>query len=541
MPRPSKIVNQSAKSRSAGKLQTINTLCSDLIMSLMKVIRFSSLAAQLTPSETISFITKAAKSNPQMIIDALSSYFMHRLPINDNIIHNDQCIESISNIIQSRDSQIEIQMCSKLDALPKNAIGACASFLDQKSYGRLSCVNRAVYLGCNSPNMLRDLFVNYRSPTDHRSPTDIQSLQLSKFPFANWLKLDAEHNKHHQSVLSIESMNIIASQIAKMPRLNSLNLLNIGSSEFIQIIANHESTNQRIKSLSAILFNRLGHKAGALSQFVSSITAFRHIEYLRLIIDDRPLSAEDKDMKVQQLIEMCSNLKGLDFDDSHLGIEMPVLQAIGHRLHCLTLQDIDNNASSALKNVNFGNLRQFQQGESCTLNSLRSVLKSAVNLEKVRLLDQDGLDVMEEILMKCDRLNYLELETDIGSSLDVVVHCLSRQQKLQRESFKIRIEGCPGDSWDAIEEDKAYSTRLCSIANLLSVNTVHQWMVVLRVWIDTEQDQQVIRCIYDDLRTALLPGIAHVYMPHDGHENTVLISNPGCTIGGWQETWLMNV
>ena len=520
---------------SVGKLQTLNNLLSDPIMSLRKVVRFSSLAAQLTPSETISFITETARSNPQMIVDALSSYFMHRLPINDNINHNDQCIESISNIIQSRDSQSGMQLHSKLDTLPKSAVGACASFLDQKSYGRLSCVNRAVYLGCNSPNMIRDLIVNYRSSTDN------QLLNLSKFPFANWLKLKVAPKKDNQSVLFTESMNIIASQISKMPRLTALNLCDIRSSEFIKIIASHASTNQRIQSLSAILWNRWRHKAGAFGHFISSITAFRHIEYLRLSIDARPLSAEDKDLKVQELIAMCCNLKGLDLDDSHLGIEMPVLQAIGHRLHFLTLQDIDNKASSALKNVNFGNLRQFQQGESCTLSSLRSVLKSAVNLEKVRLLDQDGLDVMEEILMKCDKLNYLEIETDIEASLDTVKNCLSRHRKLQRESLKIRIEGCFGESWDAMTDEnaqKAYSSRLCSIANLLSANIAHQWMVMVRVW--TEKKQRV-RSIYDDLKKALQPNIAHVYMPHDGHDVTILISNPGCKIGGWQETWLMNV
>ena len=520
---------QRAKSYSVGKLQTLNNLLSHLIMSLRKVIRFGSLAAQLTPSETISFITKAAKSNPQMIIDALSSYFMRRLPINDNINHNDQCIESISNIIQSRDSQSEMQIHSKLDTLPKSAIGACASFLDQKSYGRLSCVNRAVYLGCNSPNMTRDLSVHYRSPTD------LRSMNLSKFPFANWLRLDV---KETSFIISTERMNIIASQIARMPRLNSLNLWDMGSSEFIKIIANYESTNQRTKSLSAILFNRLQHKAGAFRRFISSIAAFRHIEYLRLSIDDRPLSAEDKALKVQELIAMCSNLKGLDFDDYHLGIEMPLLQAIGHRLHFLTLQDVDGNASSALKHVNFQNLRQFQQGECCSASALRLVLKSAVNLEKVRLLNGDGLDVMEEILMKCDKLNYLEIDTDIEASLPALEFCLSPHQKLQRESLKIRIEGCFGDSWDAMTEEKPYSSRLCSIANFLSVNTVHQWMVVLRVCTDKKQ---TVRSIFDDLKKALPPNIAHVYMPHDGLDDTILISNPGCNIGGWQETWLMNV
>ena len=111
-------------------------------MSLTKGVQFRSLAAQLTPPETTSFIEDVADSNPpQMIIDALFSYFMHGLPIKDNGADYDQCTESISSIIQLRKSQPEDPLPIKFDALPMCVIGNCGSYLDYKSYGRLSTLN----------------------------------------------------------------------------------------------------------------------------------------------------------------------------------------------------------------------------------------------------------------------------------------------------------------------------------------------------------------------------------------------------------------
>ena len=187
-------------------------------MPLAQAIQFKFLAAQLTSSETISFIQNVVDSDPKMIIDALSLYFMHRLPINENTVQHDRCIETISTIIQSRDSQPEEQDCNKIDDLPTGIIGLCGSFLDQDSYGQLSNVNRAIYLGCNSPNTLRELEVEYQFPSDH------QSLDFSVFPFARELTLRMNFIDRHGPYISTGRMKLIASQIANMSRLEALHL-----------------------------------------------------------------------------------------------------------------------------------------------------------------------------------------------------------------------------------------------------------------------------------------------------------------------------
>ena len=95
-------------------------------MSLAKAIQFGSLVTQSTPAEKESFVRDLAASDGQMIIDALSSYFLYGLRSEDQIMRNDRCILDVSTIIHIRTSQVEEPNLSKVDTLPPCIIGACA-------------------------------------------------------------------------------------------------------------------------------------------------------------------------------------------------------------------------------------------------------------------------------------------------------------------------------------------------------------------------------------------------------------------------------
>ncbi len=93
------------------------------------------------------------------------------------------CIEEISRIIQSRDTECvpaDDVVDTNLDTLPLHVIGHCASFLDHKSYARFSRLNRSTYSGCNTPIMLAELVVKYPK---------IPTIDLSSFAFAKHLSL----------------------------------------------------------------------------------------------------------------------------------------------------------------------------------------------------------------------------------------------------------------------------------------------------------------------------------------------------------------
>ena len=184
---------------------------------------------------------------------------------------------------------------------------------------------------------------------------------------------------------------------------------------------------------------------GARDRFISSITAFKHIQYLSMYhFWVEPHLADDS--KITRLIEMCSDLKGLhclDHEDHHgSDIEISLLRAVGHRLHYLRINISVSDEIAALKNINFANLRELQNGNG-TVPSLQAILKTAINLEKVSFDNKPELIV--ETLANCKRLKYLELQ-DIDNmeiTLDALERGLFQTKDLHRDALKIWINTPP--------------------------------------------------------------------------------------------------
>lgn len=497
-----------------------------LKMVLAKAIQFSSLAAQLDLVEKRSFLIDVLDSNPQMIIDALSSYFMHSLAIAG--MQPDQCIKSISTIIQCRSSQSDEQNAKGFDALPSCVVGFCASFLDQNSYASLSTCNRSSYLGCNTPITLRQLNVNYWYDSQH------PLLDFSAFPNANQLLLDVGVGEGEESVLSLERMNIIASQIARMPRLESLDITEIDC-QFIEIIASHEATNQHTKSLVVKLWE---DDEGAYDRFISSITTFKHIQFLDVLIDEPPLT-DSMDSHLESLIEMCSNLKGLCFQEKQSETQRYLLQAIGHQLQYLTLNDPNSGIFTMdLKDINFKNVRELHCPRWVELGFVQRILKTAINLEKIKI--SGGSLVMWEILEKCERLKYLDILVPTGGMyvLDHLGRALSGMKTVQRDSLKVRASvPCPVNP-----SPKRCLMSIYGIINALLESLVDQWMIILEL---RGSNKQGIRDLINILQAAVAAeDVAEFVVVEDsanGGHDSFLITNKDCTICGWRESWRMNV
>ena len=145
-------------------------------------------------------------------------------------------------------------------------------------------------------------------------------------------------------------------------------------------------------------------------------------------IDGRSSNEEWQARLTRALVELCSNLHGLELYDSGCGIEWNVLQSIGHRLEYLSLHDhlgrlVD---SAQQQQIDFQNLRELQQGRTCPNNSIREIIKTANNLEKVKL-PFGRQDLVDEILRQCERLRYLEIEgVNRNYRMDEVLQSLER-------------------------------------------------------------------------------------------------------------------
>ena len=359
-------------------------------MALVPAIQFNDLAAQLTAEEAKQFISDLAVSHPQLIIQLLSTRFINQSTVrnNDALIAN--CNGRISAIIRSRDGDHNKSGVNAFHEVPRMLIGHCGSFLDQKSYRALSLCNRTTYLGTYSPIMLKELTVCY--PTE--SGVGQLSPDLASFPKASKLDLRISKKVKTPRPRLVEQVAIMASEIAKMPDLQSLDLEYLGiDHELIEIIANHERTNQNVRRVSLHY------------DTVSSLTAFRNLEFLRLDIAE---DAEATVSEMKKITRSLSGLKGLALNDLDSELGLQLLQSIGHQLQYLDLHHVGNYGN--MMDINLGNLKQFVMGAGCGYDFCFNLLKTATNLEKVKidfsneLGETEGLLSFTEMIGNCEKL-----------------------------------------------------------------------------------------------------------------------------------------
>ena len=246
------------------------------------------------------------------------------------------------------------------------------------------------------------------------------------------------------------------------------------------------------------------------------------------------------DSAINSLIEMCSNLRGLNFFEDYEGsfVEISILRAVGHRLHYLHLNTSDDTHVAALKNINFGNLQQLQSYHGSA--PISAVLNTAINLEKIRLGDEP--DLIVESLTKCSRLKYLELQRirNVEGILDALERALFQTKKLRRNTLKIKIS-TDSTHWFAehflISNPQECIIKLNRVVNSLSVNKLDQWMIILDLHeLSCEDPDEFI----DRLGCSLTVNVAVIDVIQNTDNDIVLVTNPGCTICGWRESWLMS-
>ena len=493
-------------------------------MAFVSAIQFSDLAAQLTCEEANQFIKDFAASHSQLIIQLLSIRFINQSTVLHDDPLNAQCNEIISNIILSRETDRNKTGVMTFDKLPHILIGHCGSFLNQKSYRALSRCNRSTYLGASSPNMLKELDVYYPAdwePADH-------PLDLASFPMANkvTLRIAKFRNSPNGEGIEIprprqvESVKIVASEIAKMPRLQSLNLYSLGNDhELIEIIANHQRTNQNVRWV------RLQYDS------VSSLTTFKNLAFLHLDICDEDANATVSEMNA--ITRTLSGVKALILYDCNSPFGLQLLQSIGHQLQYLELYRIGHGSTDNLKNTNFDNLKQFVILPECEYDPCANILETATNLEKARICFSDefgqdkGLLCTTEMIGNCEKLEHIHILNGdyIEQVLDAVNRGLFRSRMCERESLKIRIDNCMDLD---LESEGDFVMRFDQTIHQLQMSKVEQWMILLPRY----TVENVINKLIDSLT-------ASVRIVEDKESELVVISNPNCTINGYAEQWLM--
>ena len=124
-----------------------------MIPSQTETIRFALLFEHLNEEEQSVFLQSLVSQHQSIIVTALR-YWIIKQPFIGKQLNS-----TLSNIIESRtENEVTKQLSlSSFDLLPQVVIANCALFLEQNDYGKLSQTNRAVYMACNDPNVLRHM------------------------------------------------------------------------------------------------------------------------------------------------------------------------------------------------------------------------------------------------------------------------------------------------------------------------------------------------------------------------------------------------
>lgn len=159
--------------------------------SLARGVEFCSLSGQLDDTEYHSMISRLFAGFVRK--DLISWLFKQFVACNDGSFERQLCdnaMHQTTKIIRGRDNKHEqFQMIQNHDlsnemglgCLSDDLYGEIGSYLKQKDYFAYSQTNRAIYVGCNSPNFLRHL--------DLIKVKNYSSVDLSKYPQLRILKI----------------------------------------------------------------------------------------------------------------------------------------------------------------------------------------------------------------------------------------------------------------------------------------------------------------------------------------------------------------
>eukprot|EP01083_Nonionella_stella_P129210 391951_1 len=149
---------------------------------MQPLIRLQLLASQLTPHELRQLVVESYTAD--QILSFIFNHFRfkyHQTKKHDNNVSH--MIQSISDILDARKSSSNNETLAKIkiDSIPSDMIGECASFLSLSDYVSFSKCNRKTYIGCNSPPTLQAF--------DLSNIPIARACDLSRFPLLKQLKL----------------------------------------------------------------------------------------------------------------------------------------------------------------------------------------------------------------------------------------------------------------------------------------------------------------------------------------------------------------
>eukprot|EP01083_Nonionella_stella_P162185 532210_1 len=423
-------------------------------MALPKAIQFRHLVAQLTETERAQFLSTITKSHGNLIFSALFQQFARPHEID----HATRFNESLSNIIQSRKDKPKPKpkpkpiapvapIHIKLHEFPRTIIGYIASFLYQWSYTRFSTSSRHIYLGCNCPNVLSTLALEFAK--------SYSCIPLTSFPSVKFL--------------SICPSKIVASQpnfSSDSPNFNHVDHLSLYANKtngWVHPFIRRNIVNcDTITSLSLHDFRSLSDDGDMeKSEFLGFLTRFTNLKDLMFVNSTFP-----DDLTAQDISDACPDLDGLALDGRDMNFNDDLIRMLASELTFLSYKQYQPNQFN-FDTVSFDKLEELRAFTPDNA-SFNCILKSASNLKKIfikhlpnSLMTTAAIkENTANLIAQCPSLHYImiKLGSDqlvitldgIGSGLFEVIRTSPKTQSvpLGIVQFHVSSKCCCVEYWE---------------------------------------------------------------------------------------------
>eukprot|EP01083_Nonionella_stella_P309491 1096387_1 len=433
--------------------------------SLVEAIRFRALSSKLDKTEFNTFILEFIQGcGRNILVTSLFNQF-HTSNTTENANRQalQTCIGVIKQIMESRKrkpntlSQTQITIHS----LSPELIGELSSYLCLKDNCAFGTVNRAICIGCNTPNTLRSL--------DLTAIDDYSMIRLQKYPQLRCLSIQL--SQFHQLQLPSDGTTVYN-------RLQTLIIYGNRQHDF-DIDPFMQQTAINLNNIVRLECKRFGHRNRAFSytKFIRILSKFRQLKAFvtfTVMLDSTPQS-------LQRLTD--SNFQHLtDFtrDGGNIPFFFAMLRTHGSQLRRLmfgtgTRKRYKQELANLLTNVSFANLQQI--GITHPTNAIvNQVLETGKNIQDMEL-------VLHDTLSQVDTKNMME-------------QILTQQKSLNRfrvtsKSYRVLSDVCNGI------EQGLFATTYCKEALMIDVTygggkdikTLHAKDIVLTIYRITNQLQ----------------------------------------------------
>ena len=511
--------------------------------SLVNAIQFRSLLSQLTPTECHQFVKDPT------IIKVLFLTIAQFDEVGDTIN------KSISKIINSRKQKIETEtdldsinnnddpeqqlstptttkntIKVKLDTLPNEMIGYTASFLSQSEYVNLSITNRALFISCNSPNLMHEL--------DLRKISEISEFPFAKFLNSKHLKIKSSHFNPAYFDFNIRIKNkweYVTFNIDSQPKYLIFGV-SLFKPDLFYFVKQQSFNFNHVKYLALESIRYFTRCRTGMDDFVCLLSKFPKLEYLYF---NAPRWRFGVNM-LQRLKRVCPLLKGVAGDNNIIGVSNLGRDILPQLLKTFDLQHLSLTFSYQYRCC--CHLQCCEKLEELVLyrqspRIIQNMIESSRNLKKIyiggihynskRATELRWTDIMKHVINHCKCLEYIEISNNgrfIESMLSGIQVGLDDTKLLKRNRFKITMDAREANDGGL---GQRFIPNTVKIANLLEVSNIDDFMFI---WClnDKVDKYQFVYQLQDNLSEDIEIRI---------DEFRVVIMNKKCKINGYAELW----